>query len=475
MKIFNIAALCIAFAALTACDDDTATIGNSITNAVDNIQIDTLECKVTTASLAADSVLSSSGTVLLGKVKDPETGTYVTGDYMTQLGVLPSFDIDTLEYIKSAYDGEIKADSCFLLISYKSTYGDTLAPMKIKAYEMSQVMPEGKNYYTNFDAFADGYVSEDNYYGSATHSLESSVDAFKIYLNKPYTKDGKTYSNYGTYIMQTYYEHPEYFTDNYTFLHKVCPGFFLQHEGGIGSVANVWNTELQFYWTRKKTLKASDGVTDSTVIGVGYNRFDGTEEVLQLNKIANDTRSIRQLAADESCTYIKSPAGIFTVATLPVDEIMQGHENDTISSASITFQRINNVDENNDYNFSTPSTLLMIPKDSLYSFFEHGNVYNNRTSYICSYNSSSTSTLKNAYTFSNIANLIRNLYNRRNTSADWNKVVLIPVNVTTTTQDSYTVASTVTHDMTLASTRLVRGTEEKPIKLKVIYSKFQDK
>lgn len=485
MKIFNIAALCLALAAFTACDDSTDTIGSTTTNKVDNINISVDTFNVASRSIVADSVLGSTGTVLLGKVKDPETGTYVTGDYMTQLGIIPSFDIDTLQYIKDANDGEIIADSCFLLISYSSTYGDTLAPMKIKAYEMSQVMPEGKNYYTDFDAFKDGYVSEDNYQGAATYSLESTVDAFKIYLNKPYTKDGKTYNNYGTYIMQTYYEHPEYFKDNYTFLHKVCPGFYLKNAGGIGNVANVWNTELQFYWTRKKTTTASDGVTDSTVIGIGYNRFDGTEEVLQLNKITNDTRSISQLAEDQTCTYIKSPAGIFTEVTLPVDEIMAGHENDTINTASLSLQRINNEDEMNSYNFSAPSTILMIPKDSLYTFFENGNVYNNRTSYSTSYNTSSTSTLKNGYTFSNIGNLITNMDKKRGTSADWNKVVLIPVTITTTTQDSYSVVSAVNHDMSLASTRLVKGTAstktdasgnklDSPIKIKVIYSKFQE-
>ncbi len=69
-------------------------------------------------------------------VKDHETGTYVTGDYMTQLGVLSSFSLDTLEYIRNAHDGNIEEESCFLLGSYKTIYGEPLAPMKVTAYEM---------------------------------------------------------------------------------------------------------------------------------------------------------------------------------------------------------------------------------------------------------------------------------------------------------------------------------------------------
>ena len=86
--------------------------------------------------------LSRNNTGLIGNVKDPETGTYVAGDYMTQLGVLPTFSLDTLEYIRNAHEGSIEADSCYLLVSYKTSYGDTLAPMKATAYEMSKPMSE---------------------------------------------------------------------------------------------------------------------------------------------------------------------------------------------------------------------------------------------------------------------------------------------------------------------------------------------
>lgn len=76
------------------------------------------------------------------------------------------------------------------------------------------------------------------------------------------------------------------------------------------------------------------------------------------------------MAADESCTYLKSPAGIFTEVTLPVEDIIRGHEKDTLNTATVMFPRINNVDENNAYNFDTPQTVLLLPKDSLKSFFE---------------------------------------------------------------------------------------------------------
>ena len=355
MKIFRLlTVLVIAALTFAACDDTTEEIGGSITNKIDNINISDSAFNVTTKSIVAGAVLSRNNTGLIGKMKDPETGNYVKGDYMTQLSVLPTFDVDTLDYIKQANNGSIEADSCYLLISYNASYGDTIAPMKVTAYEMTEPMAEDQEYYSDYDAFKEGWVSENNQHWSSNYNLSNTSDVknFKIYLNKEYKKDGKRYKNYGSYIMQTYAEHPEYFKTNYKFLHNVCPGFFIKNVGGTGNMAKIWNTELIFYWTRHKTIKAMDGVTDSTAVGIGYNRFDGTEEVLQLNKIENDTKNLEHLASQPNCTYLKSPAGIFTEVTLPIEDIMRGHEKDTLNTASISFPRLNNADEDNAYNFA---------------------------------------------------------------------------------------------------------------------------
>lgn len=490
MKILRLlTVLVIAALTFAACDDTTEGIGGSITNKIDNINISNSAFNVTTKSIVAGAVLSRNNTGLIGKMKDLETGNYVKGDYMTQLSVLPTFSVDTLDYIKQANKGSIEADSCYLLVSYNASYGDTIAPMKVTAYEMTKPMAEDKEYYSDYDAFKEGWVSENNQHWSSNYNLSNTSDVknFKIYLNKKYTtKDGKTYKNYGSYIMQTYAEHPEYFKTNYKFLHNVCPGFYIKNVGGTGNMAKIWNTELIFYWTRHKTINK-----DSTAVSIGYNRFDGTEEVLQLNKIENDTENLKKLASQdqEKCTYLKSPAGIFTEVTLPIEDIMNGHEKDTLNTATISFPRLNNENEDNPYNFAIPSTILMVQKDSLQSFFEKSKLADNRTSYTASY--SSTGTYKNAYTFQNIANLVSAMYKNKGKGENWNKVVLVPVNVITTTQGYTTVISKINHDMSLASTRLIVGTDDPdkdytkdkvtgkkvasgPIRIKVIYSKFKE-
>ena len=196
-------------------------------------------------------------------------------------------------------------------------------------------------------------------------------------------------------------------------------------------------------------------------VHVGAASFAGTEEVLQTTRIENDKQKIKSLVADNTCTYLKTPAGIFTELTLPIDQILPGHEKDSLNTAKIVIPRINN-ETKSDFAFAAPSTLLMIPRDSLYTFFEHNQLVNNRSSFTATNNVSS----QNSYTFNNISQLI-NLMNANRSSENWNKVVLVPVTID--------ASGKVSHNMSLNSTRLVGGSENpySPIKITVIYSQFK--
>ena len=98
MKILRLlTVMMIAAITFAACDDTTENIGGSITNKVDNLSISEAVYNVTSQSMVPGPVLSRSNSGMIGKVKDPETGAYVTGDYMSQFGVLSSFDLDTLQ------------------------------------------------------------------------------------------------------------------------------------------------------------------------------------------------------------------------------------------------------------------------------------------------------------------------------------------------------------------------------------------
>ena len=464
---------------IASCDDTTDSIGNSLTDNMDMLKVTTDTFNVATRSIVADSVLSRSTTGYLGKIRDIETGNYITGDFMAQFSTLENYKLPEKDSIVSLQDGEVIADSCSIRLFYTDYYGDSLATMNITAYEMNEPMKEGVKYYSNFDPIAEGLIRNDGMKVNKTYTLtdlsisdedradESSYTPnIKINLNKPYTdKSGVTYNNYGTYIMRMYYEDPDRFKNSYNFIHEVCPGFYFKTNDGIGSMAYITVSQLNIYFRNHH---------DSTYVGT--TSFSATEEVLQTTNISNDKQNIADLANDNTCTYLKTPAGIFTEITLPVDEITENHSNDTINTAKISLTRINN-NTHDEYSLSAPSTLLMIPKDSLYTFFENGDNVDYKKSFIATYSSST-----NQYTFNNISGMITYMAdikkkglaensNWLNEHPDWNRVVVIPVSVTT---NSSSQIVKIVHDMSLTSTKLVGGSENpyEPIKINVIYSKF---
>lgn len=465
-------AIITALIAFTSCDDNTDTIGTSLTDNIDNLNIIADTFDVTTTSIVVDSVLSRSNMGYIGKIKDPETGTYTSSDFMVQFHVLENYSFPDIEKIRSLKDGKVVADSCELRLYYTGYYGDSLATMKLTAYDMSKPMKENVGYYTSFDPMKEGYVRTDGIKENLSYTLldltksseERSDDDFvsniKIPLNSEYKdSEGNTYDNYGTYILRKYYSNPSDFNNSYKFIHNVCPGFFLKSSYGVGNMAYVYMTQLNVYYRYEN----KDSVYNKAAV------FSGTEEVLQTNHIVNDKEAIKRLASDNSCTYLKTPSGIFTEMTLPVEDIMKGHRNDTLNTAKITLQRINNT-VSDKYSLDIPQTLLMIPRDSIYSFFKNGNIPNNKISYIATYSSN-----ENAYTFNNISNLITTVNKAKEAGGadfiakhpNWNKVVIIPVNVT----DYSGTINKVFHNMSLTSTKLVGGPNSK-IKISVIYSKF---
>lgn len=452
--------------AISSCDEDTNTMGYSLTSDADRFSLipDTFQID-STKSIKADSVLARSSYSYLGRIKDPETGAYITSDFTTQFTVLekeknyifaPKKDITSLDT-----DGEPVATSCNLLVVINSYLGDSLTAMKLMVEELDNPIEENKFYYSNFDPETNGYIRNDGLkqakmYSMVDLTLSDSARAARlnknyysyinIPLNKQYkAKDGTVYKNYGTYLMRTYYQHPEYFKNSISFIKNVCPGFYFKTVDGQGVMAEVLNVQMEV----KFKYKSNDTEYD------GSKAFYGTEEVMQTTHISNEKGKIDSLVNVKNCTYLKTPAGIFTEVTLPVEQIKKGHINDSILSAKITFQRMADLNKNTDELLSDATQLLMIERDSLYSFFEKNNVTNNRTSFLAAFNAT-----LNTYAYYNISSLINHMWSiREKGSKNWNKVVLVPVKTSTVSTSSYSSATVtgINNEMGITSTRLVGG------------------
>lgn len=475
----------------TSCDDDTATLGATVMPEGDNISTSQAVYKVSSRSVLIDSVLANTKACFLGTIIDPETRAKTSCDFLAQFHMMENYRLPQKEKMIKDDQGKVVADSCDIRIYFDEYYGDSLTTMKLLVQELDtcKVMEENINYYTNLNPL--DYVS--------ASSPIKKVQTYSVRdLAKPDSVDANTGTyyrslvvrlpaEYGSFILNKYYENPDYFKNSYQFIHHVCPGFYFQTIGGVGSMINVEVSALNIYFKYKtKTAAGTDTIVD------GMQRMAATEEVIQNTRIENKIPD-EMLDSQSGYTYVKSPTGIYTEVELPIDEIVAGeHYRDTINSAQITFRRFNH-ETPNIYNLVAPSDLLLVKKSDTFSYFEKEQLPSDGSSYISSFNKA-----YNAYVFSNIGQLVTNLKNERDKGAgvlktdnevqrlakyakweaknpDWNKVMLIPVATEyTTTANSYgqTVKQLlrVRNDLSLRSAKLEGGDDN--LDLTVVYSRF---
>lgn len=481
MKTKGALATLIALATLliAGCDDNTSTMG--IPSKDEEVFPSYGTFLAYTHSEAMDSVLGNSTSSYLGSIDDPETGTRIRADFAAQFHTFenysfPKFDLMFPDDGVKRTTDSIRCDSVEVRLYFSNYYGAKNAPLKLEVYPLDKnnVLQEEEDYYTDTDLdqfvlpgsepiATKVFTTED--YNLADAERNSATHADNVRIMLPDTV--------GSLIMRAYYDHPEYFKDSYTFIRKVCPGFLFKIRSGNGSMLSVDVSTLNIYFNFYDKVKR-----DSTCSALA--RFAATPEVIQSTQFSND--DMQSLVEEDDCTYLKTPAGIMTVAQLPINEIYQNHETDSVSRAQLTFTRLNNTKPSTQ-SLGIPQSLLMVRKADVTSFFKKRSVSDSKSSYTTSYSST-----YNTYTFNNICRLIslcrkeklagmkaENLTEQEweQKHPDWNKVVLIPVSISTAT-DTYgeTHQVSVTHDMSMNSIRL-QGGANTPIKMQVIYSRFK--
>lgn len=481
MKTKGALATLIALATLliAGCDDNTSTMGIPSKDEEVFPSYDTFLAY--THSEAMDSVLGNSTSSYLGSIDDPETGTRIRADFAAQFHTFenysfPKFDLMFPDDGVKRTTDSIRCDSVEVRLYFSNYYGAKNAPLKLEVYPLDKnnVLQEEEDYYTDTDLdqfvllgsepiATKVFTTED--YNLADAERNSATHADNVRIMLPDTV--------GSLIMRAYYDHPEYFKDSYTFIRKVCPGFLFKIRSGNGSMLSVDVSTLNIYFNFYDKVKR-----DSTCSALA--RFAATPEVIQSTQFSND--DMQSLVEEDDCTYLKTPAGIMTVAQLPINEIYQNHETDSVSRAQLTFTRLNNTKPSTQ-SLGIPQSLLLVRKADATSFFKKRSVADSKTSYTTSYSST-----YNTYTFNNICRLIslcrkeklagmkaENLTEQEweQKHPDWNKVVLIPVSISTATDThGETHQVSVTHDMSMNSIRL-QGGPNTPIKMQVIYSRFK--
>ena len=451
-------------ALIYSCDDATTGIGDSTIAAGDSIPAGAAIYNVHTRSILADSVYARTSTAYLGKFTDPQFGEF-SADFITQFNCTDNFEFpETVQEITGLQ----------IRMFYDNYFGDATNAMRMQIDTLDKIIPEKElsTFYTSVDPTQ--YYNENSnpvarkaFAARGASASDTTIVNYDSFGNPTsysyYWQDVKLPLTLGQHMFNKYKEDKNNYKNAEAFIKNVLKGFYVHCTHGDGTILYI--NDMQLHLNFKYLIESSSGKVDSLVNGSTI--FAATKEVIQANHFQNSDR-LKELVEEKDYTYLKTPAGIFTEVTLPIEEIAEIHMRDTLNAASITFTRYNEKSESK-YPMGIPQTLLMVRKSEMYDFFEKNETYNGKTSFIAEYVSSSANA--NTYSFPNISSLITQCINEKKegkNNGDWNKVVLIPVKTETDSNGSIIGLKS---NLDMESACLVGG-EKNPIQMQILYTKF---
>lgn len=556
----------IALLAITffGCDDNTAGLGLGMFPGSDqNINGRLTTFDATTESVHAGQIYAMSNIGYVGKFTDETFGTYEAGFLaelncpkgMTFPGVYnyeknTSFDsknkptqtmvgeggnnIDKkdIEFVKDDKGniiGNIHTIELYLL--YSSYFGDSLTASRLSVYKLGgegkKELNESNAYYT--DIKPEEFYNPENLLGTKAYtavdlSVKDSIRNSNTYVpNVRVSFRDIMAKEIGKEIIKKAYKSGANFDRKA--LKEVFKGLYVKSDYGDGTILYIDQVQMNVVYKcyaidsingrilPKKVVKEGES-KDSTYYG--YRMFTSTREVIQANSLNNDKAAIQACINNPEWTYLKSPAGIFTQVTLPVSEIAETLQGDTLNAVKLGIP-IYNETNNKKFGMSVPRSVLLIRKKYKDTFFENNKLSDGITSSLFDYSSYTNSFTE--YTYNNITQLINDCLADGEREAaekellkgpitlkitdsngetidqpvttieewekysDWNKVVLIPVLVTKDSSSSnnyYGNGSSqvisIQHDLKPSYARLKGGTNpNNKLKLEVVSTNFGTK
>ena len=483
----NISKLAISFFSalllLSSCNDNTSGLGSTLIPDGDEIKVKADSCFATSRSiLSPDSLLVKTVQYNLGRYTEPNSGATFQAAYLTQLNSLENYKFPDSVYGIGNFKfpdwfvqevGDRKKYYANLRLYYSSYFGDPTNIIKVEVFPLKKMIDPEIRYYPNFDPSEFCDLSKEPL---ATATLSGwnmqNADSLRYDSNYyPFISIGLP-DTLAQRILETYYKPggKAYFSNSTAFMENVMKGFYVRCTQGDGTVLYIDFSRLEVYC--RSITKDDEG---NEKLESPRLEFTGNNEVLQLNSIK--WTGLESEMAETGCTWIRSPFGVLTEITLPIDTMKD--ESTVLNAAQLRLSSANTPSD--EYKPSVPPTIALIRKEKLKEFFEKNTGVDNINTFIASYASQ-----YGTYTFNNIAALVEKIYADRSdwiksnniTSGgkeayaaahpDWDKVVIVPVKADVSSQRE---VINYRMDLRLHQVKLIGGADNK-IKIKIIRSRF---
>lgn len=449
---------------LISCDADTSGLGGSLTPGSDIITVTSDSCFAVSRTISApDSLLIMSTQCNLGRFTEQNSGATFESGYITQLSCMEDFTLADSIYgignhvFPAWFDSAVAGQKPYyanLKIYYTSFFGDSSNTIKIEVFPLDSMIDVNARYYPSLDPSTFCNTSAEPL-ASTTVSAQNFQDSDSLRNTKNYYPSITIAlpDSMAKMILEAYCDPAtrHYFADSESFMQNLIKGFYVRCSQGDGTILYIDRTVLEVNFKYISYAKEEPKMESLMA------EFPGNSEVLQLNCF--NWSGLDSELNDSSCTWIRSPFGLLTEITLPIDEMRDNEY--VLNSAMLRLSSA--VTPSNRFKPSVPSTLLLVRKGKMQEFFNKNHTVDNVESFVATY-----SQRYGTYTFNNISAMVEKIYSDNDPSdPDWNKVVLIPV---TATVDSKRTAISYSLDINMHQVKLVGG--DTPIKIKTIRTKF---
>ena len=464
---YLIAVLWLGVFVLSGCDDNLSMVGSTLIPDTDKITVYSDTFQIQASTVKRDSLFAKTTNGLLGEYYDPLYGR-LKSDYLCQFYCQEDFQF-------YGTPNENKIDSIYLTLEYIDymIFGNPNTPMQIQLFPVTQSLD--KVYYTNVNPadYCDlsnelGSLVYTGFGGTIIDSVASTTGGY-YYIRQ---LEIRLPNELGQKIYDETINNPASFKNQQAF-NDFFPGIYITTGYGSGSMLNIQNTNICIDY---QSTEVSEYNGADTVI---FNRelFTPTKEIIQLNRFENsDTEQL--LAENDDYSFVKTPAGIYTRFVLPSTEIRPIIEGRLINSMIFNIKYMPNEDW--PYALSPPPHLMLMPEDSLSTFFQNRSTENNITTYLSSSENSSYSHLgysadSRTYYFNNIHNLLS--YHIITSPDEDLRLLVVPVNrFTGTTQDysGNTVYYTTEINNYLSPSGVKLRKDKELMKITIISSKYEN-
>lgn len=390
---------------VSACDDDTSTIGSSLIQDQVKIVVDD-SFTLTGHSVVSGSVQSRTILQLLGNIDAEGYGSF-SSDVVTQF--MPSQNIPYT-------DVDLDSVRLVMRMPLGGYVGDSLMPMGIAVHRLTRDLPAP--IFSDFNP--DGYYDPTPYatasYTATAVGLSPTEQKRKfrlINIDLP--------NSFGTELLAKYKESPETFATPDEFS-KWFKGFYIRTSFGSGRVAQIDSTAITLYFHR--TYRDEETDRDTTVYNSAAYLAVTPEIVTNNNMRYNVSPELSAQAADQA--VIAAPTGYDVEVRFPAREMIEKYrsEKTLLSIINTVSLEIPTLDITNSYGLTPPPTVLLVKTSEKDDFFARSKLPNDTTSFYATYDA-----FNHRYVFSEMRDYILSLLDKEEITEDDMSFTICPVTI----------------------------------------------